>query len=72
MKPTGFLCGPRLYEYNGWFFEFSPYKGPHPLRKDGELRKRVGRKFWKMWARFDKLTDKQKSKHRCGGGCRAL
>ena len=62
----GWLCGPRLYNYDGWFFEFG-YCGPWPLRKDGEPCKRAGRVFYKMFDRFSK--EKNKEKFRVGGGC---
>ena len=66
---TGFLCSPRIYEYRGWLWEYSMYSGPWPLRKDGELRKRAGRKFWKMWSEWQDLPDDEKQKTRVGGGC---
>lgn len=69
MAIEGFLCGPRLYEYDGWFFEVSIPSGPWPLKKDGELRKRAGDKFYSMFERFDNLSDEEKEKHRAGGGC---
>ena len=65
----GWICGPRLYEYGGWFFEESYCGGPWPLRKDGELRKRAGRKFWKMWKHFNSLPETEKKLYRVGGGC---
>lgn len=68
----GFICGPRLYRYEGWFFEVHSWCGPHPLKKDGELRKRVGRRFWAVWNRFAALSDKQKARYRIGGGCREI
>ena len=70
--PTGFICGPRIYKYKGWFFEVHSYCGPWPLKKDGELRKRAGRVFWKVWASFDKLSKEDQEKHREGGGCLAF
>jgi hypothetical protein len=69
MEIHGYICGPRLYEFDGWFFELSGYGGPWPLRKDGELRKRAGRKFWEMWTRFDALTEAEQEAFRVGGGC---
>jgi len=65
----GYICGPRLYEFEGWFFEESGYGGPWPICKNGELRKHAGRKFWKMWGRFDSLSESEKKKYRVGGGC---
>jgi len=64
----GFLCGPRLYEYDGWFFENSAYGGPWPLKKDGELRERAGRVFYKMFEKWQSETDPES--FRVGGGCR--
>ena len=71
MAVSGFMCGPRLYKYAGWFFEFG-YCGPWPLKKDGELMKRAGRKFYKDLKPFFNMADKQKSKYRVGGGCIAI
>lgn len=69
MKVTGWVCGPRVYEFDGWLFEVPAYTCPWPLKKDGEPRARAGRKFWDVVARFDKLSDKEKKAHRVGGGC---
>ena len=67
---TGFLCGPRLYEFEGWFFEYHGYCGPLPLNKDGEIRRTPpGRKFWQMIARFDALPPGEQAQYRVGGGC---
>ena len=61
----GFLCGPKLYKFDNWFFEWHSYCGPWPLRKDGELRKRAGRVFWKVIGEFSKLTKEEKEGYRC-------
>jgi hypothetical protein len=72
MKPTGFLCGPRIYQFRGWTFE-DGYCGPYPLNKDGELRDRPpGRFFWKMYDEWALLSPDEKEKTRVGGGCRTL
>jgi len=65
----GFICGPKLYEFDGWFFEVHGSGEPWPLKKDGELRKRAGKKFYDMYCRFDRLSKKRKQKYRVGGGC---
>jgi len=59
---NGFLCGcnQKVYSFNGWFFEWHSYCGPWPLKKDGELRKRAGDKFWKVIEKFQKLNSEQK------------
>lgn len=65
----GYICGPVLYEFEGWFFEESGYGGPWPLNKNGERRKCAGRIWWKVWSRFDALPEAEKKKYRIGGGC---
>jgi hypothetical protein len=65
----GFICGPRLYEYKGWFFEVHPSYGPWPLTKDGEPRKRAGDVFYSVYTEFDKLSQEEKLQYRVGGGC---
>lgn len=40
-----------------------------PLRKDGELRKWAGRKFWAAHAEWQDLPEDEKQKTRIGGGC---
>jgi len=67
-----FICGPHLYEFDGWTFEIHSYCGPWPLKKDLELRERAGRKFWKMWKKFDKLSAEEKEKCHLGGGCMVI
>lgn len=65
-----FICGPSLYKFEGWFFELHSYCGPWPLCKDGELRKRAGRVFWKVWERFNALSNEEKEQHLIEkGGC---
>jgi len=68
----GFMCGPRLYEYKGWFFEFGMSSGPWPLKKDGELRKRAGRKFYDVFGEWYRLHEDDQETYRVGGGCRAF
>ena len=68
---TGFMCSPPLYEYEGWFFEY----GHHicwPLCKNGEPRKRAGRKFYDVVDRFLALSEEEQERYRVGGGCIAI
>ena len=71
MTVQGFVCGPRIYKYGKWVFEFG-HCGPWPLKKDGELRKRMGRKFLKDLEPFFEMEDAEQKKHRIGGGCIAI
>jgi len=65
----GFVCGPRLYEFSGWRFEWPAYGGPWPVRQDGELYARAGRCFWRMIAQFQALPEAERAQYRVGGGC---
>ena len=68
-KIIGWICGAPIYRFRGWTFEIPHYGGPWPVRKNGEPRKKAGRKFWKMYDEFDILSDSQKELFRAGGGC---
>ena len=63
----GFICGPPVYQYKGWLFEYSMMGGPWPLRKDGELRKRAGREFYRIFEEWHDQPDREQ--YRVGGGC---
>jgi len=67
---TDFICGPKIYGYEGWTFELHAWCGPWPIRKDGELFNRAGRVFYAMYTRFQAEPDREK--FRVGGGCVAL
>jgi len=62
----GWLCGPKVYEYEGWLFQIG-YSGPWPLCKDGESRKRAGRVFWGVVDRWQAEPDPES--FRVCGGC---
>lgn len=66
---VGWVCGPRIYEYKGWLFEWHSHCGPWPLKKDGEPRKRAGRVFYDVFGEFYALSEDEQKKHRVGGGC---
>ncbi len=67
-----FICGPAVYEYKGWTFEYGWMTGPWPLKKNGEPMKRRGRKFLKDIACFSHLDEETKKLFRAGGGCTAF
>lgn len=67
----GHICSPPLYEYTHegrtWFFECGYMTGPWPLKKDGELFKRRGDRFW---GAIDAWMDEPDPEaFRVGGGC---
>lgn len=57
----GILCSSSAYTYKGWIFEIHSYLGPWPLKKDGDPRKRAGKKFWGIWREWSKLTEEEKA-----------
>lgn len=63
-----FLCSTPIYEFRGWLFEYG-HMTCWPLKKDGEPRKRAGRKFYSIVDEFLRLPDEQQKAHRVGGGC---
>jgi hypothetical protein len=63
------ICAARTYHYNGWDFEYPPSSGPWPVKRDGELYKRCGKKFYNDLEGFFKMSDSEKEKCRTGGGC---
>lgn len=66
----GFLCLVSVYEYKGWRFEYDPYKGAWPLRKDSdEPFKRAGAKFWDLLEEFLDLPETEQKSYRVAGGC---
>lgn len=67
---SGFICGPAIYEFEGWRFEYGIASGPWPHRKDGELYKRAGKKFYDMFERWCSEDDPES--YRIGGGCERL
>lgn len=70
---TVFLCGPRMYSFEGWTFEDADMMaGPWPLKQNGDPRAKAGRQFYQMWTRFDALTESERATCRVGGGCQVL
>jgi hypothetical protein len=49
-----------VYEYKGFIFEMHHYCGPCKLKKDFEPAAAMGRKFWKVWGEWNKLSKKKK------------
>ena len=59
----GFVCGPRIYEYEGWTFE-QGYCGLWPVYADD-----AGQDFFDTIARFEALPEAERETYRRGGGC---
>lgn len=69
-KVVGFICGPKIYKYNGILFEWHNYCGPAQLKKDGELYKNYcSISFLNKINKFISISDEERKKYRVGGGC---
>jgi len=64
---TTILTMADIYEYKGVIFEVHRYCGPCKLKKDWEPAARMGRKFWKIWSEWDKLTKEEKAATQISG-----
>ena len=49
-----------VYRYKGFTFEMHRYCGPTKINKDGEPSKTCGRKFWKVFDEWNKLSAEEK------------
>lgn len=65
----GIICFASIYKYKGWLFEYRPYTGPWPLKKDGEPREKAGRRFYKVFSEWFDLPEDEQKLTRVGGGC---
>jgi hypothetical protein len=63
----GIMTIPNVYQYKGFTFESHFYLGPQKLKKDFDPASRMGRKFFKVFAEWDKLTPEEKSKTQING-----
>ena len=56
-----------IYQYQGFTFEVDRYFGPCKIKADWTPAARMGRKFWKVWSEWDKLTKEQKAATKISG-----
>ena len=56
-----------IYKYKGFTFEVHRYCGPCKLKKDGEPAAAMGRRFWKVWSEWNKLTNQEKAATQISG-----
>jgi len=68
MNPTGYICMARTYQFGKWTFEYG-HGGCWPLKANGDIRARAGKKVYNDLAEFFALSDAEKEAHRIGGGC---
>jgi hypothetical protein len=56
-----------IYRFKGFTFEVSYGRFPAKLNKDLSQAKHEGRKFWKAFGEWDKLTDAEKAETQIAG-----
>jgi hypothetical protein len=59
-KVNGIMTLANIYQFKGFLFEFHSYLGPVKVKKNFDPAAAMGRKFWKMYAEWDKLTKEEK------------
>lgn len=60
-KIDNILTVASIYQYKGFTFEFSNFLGPLKLNKDLMPSARMGRKFFKVFDEWNKLTKEEKA-----------
>lgn len=50
-----------IYQFKGFIFEFNNFFGPLKLNKDLMPAAAMGRKFWKAFDEWSKLTKEEKA-----------
>ena len=60
----GFICGvisvSDTYNYQGFTFDYHSHLGPTKLNTDRNESARTGRKFWKAFTAWERLTNEEK------------
>ena len=59
-KIDGIMTVANIYQFKGFTFEFHSYLGPVKVKKNFDPASAMGRKFWKAFAEWDKLTKEEK------------
>ena len=59
-KVNGIMTVSNIYEFGGFTFEFSNFLGPLKLNKDLNPSACMGRKFFKVFEEWNKLSEQKK------------
>ena len=60
-KVNGIMTVANVYEFKGFTFEFHPLFGPVKVNKDFNPSVCMGRKIFKVYSEWDKLTKEEKA-----------
>ena len=61
-RVNGIMTLANIYQYKGFLFEFHTLFGPVKVNKDFNPSVCMGRKFFKVYSEWDKLTAEEKRK----------
>ena len=59
-RDNGIMTVPNVYQYKGFTFEFHSLFGPIKVNKDFNPSACMGRKFFKVFEEWNKLSDVEK------------
>ena len=60
-KINGIMTVANVYEFKGFTFEYSDFLGPLKVNKNFEPAAAMGRKFYKVYREWNKLTKEEKA-----------
>jgi hypothetical protein len=66
-KIDGIMTLANIYQFKGFTFESHCYLGPQRLKKNFDPASRMGRKFFQVYAEWNKLTPEEKLKTQIRG-----
>lgn len=61
-KVNGIMTLANIYQFKGFLFEVHFYLGPVKVKKNFDPASAMGRKFWKAYSEWDKLSAEEKLK----------
>ena len=60
-RVNGIMTVANVYHYQGFTFEYSDFLGPLKVNKNFEPAAAMGRKFYKVYREWNKLTKEEKA-----------
>ena len=60
-KVNGIMTVANVYKFKGFTFEYSDFLGPLKVNKNFEPAAAMGRKFYKVYREWNKLTTEEKA-----------
>ena len=60
-RVNGIMTVANVYKFKGFTFEYSDFLGPLKVNKNFEPAAAMGRKFYKVYREWNKLTEQEKA-----------